>query len=100
MARLFVKHEPVECFVHYSVGNVKTARFRLDLDDILRAGLDIENNSLDVFYICFVDSGKCWAARTFGINRIFGRKVVLFSCIPFNNDPSGQKMILADMLLG
>jgi hypothetical protein len=94
MARLFIRHKPVECKVDPSVDGES---FYVHRDVLNEHGLQIDGpNNMSVAYVCFVSAGNCWAARSF---RRMGNKEIRVGCVPFSNDPSGQEMILADMIL-
>jgi hypothetical protein len=94
MARLFIHHKPVECEVDLSV---LRDTFYVHRDVLYEHGLRVEGpNNTGVNYVCFVSNGNCWAAQTF---KMMGNKQVCITCVPFNDDPSGQEMILADMIL-
>lgn len=89
MARLFIRHKPTDADVIPNIGNTaERAQFHLAKHHI---------EGLDLCYVCFVDKGRCWAARKMFQSN--GSASVAISCVPFNDDPSGQEMILADMLL-
>ena len=93
MARLFIRHKPVECEVDPSVDE---GVFYVHRQILYDHGILIAKFSHMYVYICFAHAGKCWAARSSGE---MGNKQVRFTCIPFDHDPSGQEMILADMIL-
>jgi hypothetical protein len=97
MARLFIRYEPVECHVAIGLG---LNSFKVDARHLTDRGLDICRYSIDPCYVCFVHEGKCYAGRTFNTFTAFGEKIVSVSCVPFNDYSPGQKMILADMILG
>lgn len=94
MARLFIRHKPVECEVDEGIND---EIFYLDEQVLADHRLSTRGpNNTDVSYVCFIRDGNCWAARSF---RIMGNKQLRVECVPFNDDPSGQEMILADMIL-
>jgi hypothetical protein len=94
MARLFIRHKPVDCVVESSVNNNV---FYLDRHVLFDHKLQVYSpNNCDVTYVCIVSDGQCWDARSF---NVMGNKQVRVNCIPFNEDPCGQQMILADMIL-
>lgn len=95
MARLFIRHKPVENPVDASA--LSAGSFHMALNAITDAGLSYLNNDMDFVYVCIVDKGKCWAARAFHVHASATR--VRVDCVPFDEDPSGQQMILADMIL-
>lgn len=93
MARLFIRHEPIDCEVESSV---LEEVFFVRKEELTSRGLTIVKYGLHTAYVCFVNNGKCWAARSF---KIMGNKQVRVSCVPFNDDPSGRLMLMKDMLL-
>lgn len=104
MARMFIKHQPTECFV--DAGSVLQLKhrhhFKTDLSNFEGTGLVFKTNNLDLSdftYVCFVENGKCWAARNYSVFKLFNKDVVNFECAPFSNNPLGEQMILADMIL-
>lgn len=95
MARLFIRHQPVDCVVDASITpNV----FYLPRHTFDRYGLSAEEgrNNTDVTYVCVVHEGKCYAARSISI---MGNKEQRIYCVPFDDDPSAQQMVLTDMIL-
>lgn len=86
MARLFIKHKPVDVQVLPS----SMTKFTFYLNGKTYA-------EIDTCYVCFVHLGNCWAARRSHYSVM--TKQTSFTCVPFNDDPSGQEMILADMIL-
>ena len=95
MARLFIRHQPVEYNVEESVQENRFYVFPRILEDHGLCQAYGPNNT-DVTYVCIVNRGKCWAARYF---TEMGNKQTRIDCVDFSEDPSGQKMILADMIL-
>lgn len=95
MARLFIRHKPIEYDVEESA---MESRFYVSREILQEHGISYQfgGNNLDLAYVCFVHNGKCWAARFL---QLMGNKQVRIECVPFNDDPSGQEMILADMIL-
>lgn len=94
MARLFIRHKPVKCVVAEGIND---EIFYIDERVLITRGLSTRGpNNVDVAYVCFVRDGNCWAARGF---RIMANNQLRVQCVPFNDDPSGQEMILADMIL-
>lgn len=102
MARLFIRHEPVDCHVIKPEPAFKPTEwsFKVNVYYLTAAGLNLSPFSNDLHYVCFVHEGKCWAARSVYTFGFAGQEIACFRCVPFNDDPSGQKMILADMILG
>lgn len=94
MTRLFIRHKPVEGLVTHTL---TPGRFVIRTSVLTSAGLDVSPSSLDVAYVCVVHEGNCWATRSF--LRDNGSSLARLICVPFNDDPSGQEMILADMIL-
>lgn len=60
-------------------------------------GISLDNADMDFTYVCVVHNGRCWAARNFYVHS--SGMMVRITCTSFDDDPSGQKMILADMIL-
>lgn len=87
MARLFIRHKPVEA-IAVRVPPFTNCNFRVARRHV--AGIECQ-------YICFVNDGHCYAARA--MTRNANNDVITFSCVPFDDNPSGQEMILADMIL-
>lgn len=94
MARLFIRHKPVEETVthgltenHFTVRRTTLGKYKISTF----------NNDLDFVYVCIVHNSLCWAARGFHVHG--SGTLVRITCEPFNDDPSGQEMILADMIL-
>lgn len=94
MARLFIRHKPVESDI---LPGFEENRFIMRAEFLPANGISLDNADMDFVYVCIVHNGKCWAARQF----IFNDSSVLarIVCVPFNDDPSGQEMLLADMIL-
>lgn len=95
MARLFIKHQPVEFDVDEGVVDEVYYISREILQEH-RISYQSRYNNTDVAYVCFVRNGKCWAARNFSV---MGNKQVRVECVPFNNDPLSEQMLLADLIL-
>lgn len=94
MARLFIRHKPVVYEVEESV---MENRYYVSREILYEHKLCVDGpNNTDVAYVCFVNNGRCWAACYF---TVMGNKQIRIDCVPFNDDPSGQEMILADMIL-
>lgn len=94
MARLFIRHKPVECEVEESVQDEVFYLPKYSLDDYeIYPGAP---NNLGAIYVCIVNNGNCYAARNI---TVMGNKQIRIGCVLFNDDPSGQEMILADMIL-
>ena len=95
MTRLFIRHQPVDCLVEESV---QDNRFYIYPQILHEHGLvqGYGPNNTDPAYVCIVSNGECWAARHF---TKMGNKQVRIDCVPFNEDPCGQQMVLADMIL-
>lgn len=87
MARLFIKHQPVNA-IAVRVPPFTSCNFRVARRHV---------RGIECQYICFVNEGWCYAARS--MYRSQNGYVITFTCVPFNDDPSGQEMILADMIL-
>jgi hypothetical protein len=94
MARLFIRHKPIAYDVEESV---QSNRFYVSREILNEHGIRYEGpNNTDVAYVCIVHAGNCWAARYF---TQMGNKQIRVDCVPFSDDPSGQEMIFADMIL-
>ena len=94
MPRLFIRHKPVDCVVEDSVND---GMFYVAREILLEHRLSIHGyNNVDVAYVCIVEHGKCWAARSF---ELMGNKQIRIRCVSFDDDPSGQQMVLADIIL-
>jgi hypothetical protein len=93
MARLFIRHQPIDCEVDPSV---EDGVFYVHRSVLYDHGILITRYSHMYAYICFAHEGKCWAARA---SKEMGNKQVRLECAPFDDDPSAQEMILADMIL-
>lgn len=94
MARLFIRHKPVECDVTVGISWTDDNDWNMRKEFMLDAK---HIHMLDLCYVCFVHDGHCWAARS---KRYFSRGLrTAIVCVPFNDDPSGQQMILTDMIL-
>lgn len=94
MARLFIRHEPVDVPVTqgFAAGN-----FNMRAEHLPTHGISLDNADMDFVYVCVVHNGHCWACRNFHIHG--STLLVRLECVPFDDDPSGQEMILADMIL-
>lgn len=94
MARLFIKHQPVECEV--SVGH-RQGSFNIKKQILVDANLTLLPNTLDVAYVCVVHEASVWAARNFMIHN--SSTMVQLTCVKMEDQPCVQEMLLADMIL-
>lgn len=88
MARLFIKHEPVDA----DVVRVITSGY-LDAFRVLRSHV----KGIECQYICFVENGVCFAAHS--MDRTNANQLIVFYCKPMKDQTCVQQMLLADMIL-
>lgn len=95
MARLFIRHKPVDCTVAEGLNapHVFIVR-RTSLTD---NGISLDAYLLDAAYVCFANSGVIWAARSFYSHP--DSALVRVSCVKMDDQPCVQQMLLADMIL-
>lgn len=88
MARMFIKHEPI------ALRNAPVMLGRKDGHMQFNVDGDHYDNPV---YVCFVHKGICYAAqeRKFFSN---GTRVAYF-CVPLEDQPCVQQMLLIDMIL-
>lgn len=94
MARLFIRHKPVDTPITegYAPGI-----FTTKAEYLPALGISLVNADMDFTYVCVVHNGRCWAARNFHIHT--NGAMLRINCVPFDHDPSGREMVLADMIL-
>lgn len=95
MARLFIRHKPVNCTVQPGLRapHVFVMRRAVFVDH----GLSLDSYILDCVYVCFVHEGTVWAARSFHSHN--DTSLVRVLCSPMEDQPCVQEMLLADLIL-
>lgn len=94
MPRLFIKDVPSNITV---VHGLKDGSFTIRVNDLVAAGVTVNEDSLDACYLGIVADGKCWAGRNFYIHA--SRTLVRVVCADFSDTDLGKQMVLADMIL-
>lgn len=95
MARLFIRHKPVDCTVQPGVRapHVFIVR-RLVLSE---HGIHLDEYLLGCVYVCIVHEGVVWAARSFHSHQ--DTSLVRVLCSKLEDQQCVQEMLLADMIL-
>lgn len=95
MARLFIRHKPVECAVQPGLRapHVFIVR-RLVLTD---HNINMDKYLLDCAYVCFTHEGVVWAARSF--HAVNDSSLVRVLCVKLEDQECVQQMLLTDMIL-
>lgn len=88
MARLFVKHQPVEA----PALRIRTTGY-LDAFQVPRSYV----KGIECQYVCFTERGVCFAARA--MERSKSGQLITFYCKPMEDQPYVQEMLLADLIL-
>lgn len=95
MARLFIKHEPVEAVV-----TVSPAFTVAGADSSTSKRFSLENDlvkDIELIYVCFVHEGKCYAGRSKSFHSS-GTRCSIYA-IPFEDNHCSRLMVLKDILL-
>lgn len=95
MARLFIRHKPVDCTVQVALSSPHLFLVRRDI--LTYYGIRLDAYLLDCAYVCIAHDGKIWAARSFGAHP--ESSIVRIQCVPMDDQPCVQEMLLADMIL-
>lgn len=95
MARLFIRHKPVDCNV--SPGLNTPGRFMLRRSVLIEHGIRLDAYLTDCAYVCFADKGEIWAASSFYSNT--DTELVRVVCVRMEDQSCVQEMLLADMIL-
>lgn len=95
MARLFIRHQPVDCNVQPGVRAPHVFVMRRSV--LTDHGLSMDAYLLDCAYVCFVHEGIVWAARSF--HAVSDSALVRVLCSPMDDQQCVQEMLLADMIL-
>lgn len=95
MARLFYKHEPVECYVQPGVRAPHV--FIVTRKTIQLLDINLDEYLSGCVYVCIVHDGVVWAARSFHSHQ--DTSLVRVLCSKMEDQPCVQEMLLADMIL-
>lgn len=95
MARLFIRHKPVECTVNVGLSNKHLFLVRRDV--LAAGGIHMDAYLLDCAYVCIAHEGVIYAARSFSAN--YDSSIVRVQCVPLEDQPCVQQMLLTDMIL-
>ena len=95
MARLFIKHQPIDCAVQlgFKAPHVFMVRRKVLTD----AGMKMDEYLQFCKYICFVHESAAWAALS--MHGHHDTKLVRVLCAKMEDQPCVQEMLLADMIL-
>jgi len=94
MARLFIRHKPVDCTV---TSGFTPGRFTVLKQVLVDAGIDLDPYSYDLVYVCIAHNRDIWAARSFWIHA--DSALVQVRAVVLEDQPCVQEMLLADMIL-
>jgi hypothetical protein len=95
MARLFIRHEPVDC--HVQPGLRAPHVFVVRRLSLTNNGISLDSYLNDCVYVCIVHEGVVWAARSLHSHE--DTSLVRILCSKLEDQPCVQQMLLADMLL-
>jgi hypothetical protein len=95
MARLFIRHKPVDCNVQ--MGKSSENMFLMRRDVLTAHGISLDAYSIDCAYVCVAHEGKIWAVRSFGAHP--ESSIVRVQCVPLDDQPCVQQMLLTGMIL-
>lgn len=94
MARLFIRHKPVECNV---TSGLTPGKFTVRKQVLLDAGLSLDKFDYDYVYVCIAHNNQIWAGRSFWLH---GSAVfVQITAVLLEDQQCVQEMLLADMIL-
>lgn len=95
MARLFIRHQPVDCTVQ--IGKSNKNLFLVRRSALTDNGIRTDAYLLDCVYVCVAHEGQIYAARSLAVTR--DSSIVRIQCVPLEDQPCVQEMLLADMIL-